>query len=185
MSPSTEEAQAERPADLVSIGAAALALGVSERALRYYQQLGLINRGRTPGGMRRYSEADLARVARIRELQSLLGLDLDEIAVVLANDDRLGESVRPTTMSTPVLRNGPSWPGSAWPCWTSCGPSSGPSRPPWARSWPTWTRGRPAPGTCSNDGRRPLPAPRDDDERRGVRSSRLGYRPWCLWPGEP
>ncbi len=91
MSPSTEEAQAERPADLVSIGAAALALGVSERALRYYQQLGLINCGRTPGGMRRYSEADLARVARIRELQSLLGLDLDEIAVVLANDDRLGE----------------------------------------------------------------------------------------------
>jgi DNA-binding transcriptional MerR regulator len=41
--------------------------------------------------MRRYSEADLARVARIRELQSLLGLDLEEIAVVLANDDRLAE----------------------------------------------------------------------------------------------
>ena len=41
--------------------------------------------------MRRYSEADLARVARIRELQSLLGLNLDEIAVVLRNDDRLAE----------------------------------------------------------------------------------------------
>ena len=80
-----------RPADLVSIGAAAVALGVSERALRYYQQLGLISCGRTPGGTRRYSEADLARVARIRELQSLLGLELDEIAVVLANDDRLAE----------------------------------------------------------------------------------------------
>ncbi len=80
-----------RPAGLVSIGAAALALGVSERALRYYQQLGLISCGRTPGGTRRYSEADLARVARIRELQSLLGLELDEIAVVLANDDRLAE----------------------------------------------------------------------------------------------
>lgn len=80
-----------RPADLVSIGAAAVALGVSERALRYYQQLGLISCGRTPGGTRRYSEADLARVARIRELQSLLGLELDEIALVLANDDRLAE----------------------------------------------------------------------------------------------
>jgi DNA-binding transcriptional MerR regulator len=41
--------------------------------------------------MRRYSEDDLARVSRIRELQSLLGLNLDEIAVVLRNDDRLAE----------------------------------------------------------------------------------------------
>jgi DNA-binding transcriptional MerR regulator len=85
------EVGADRPGNLVSIGAAALALGVSERALRYYQQLGLIDCGRTPGGMRRYSPEDLARVTRIRELQSLLGLDLDEIAVVLRNDDRLAE----------------------------------------------------------------------------------------------
>ena len=33
----------------------------------------------------------MARVARIRELQTLLGLNLDEIAVVLRNDDRLAE----------------------------------------------------------------------------------------------
>lgn len=91
MSTPVEETSTRRPADLVSIGAAAMALGVSERALRYYQQLGLIDCGRTAGGMRRYSEADLARVSRIRELQSLLGLDLDEIAQVLANDDRLAD----------------------------------------------------------------------------------------------
>ncbi len=78
--------------ELVSIGAAATLLGISERSLRYYQQLGLITPcGRTPGGMRRYSEADLARVARIRELQTLLGLNLDEISVVLRNDDRTAE----------------------------------------------------------------------------------------------
>jgi MerR family transcriptional regulator, repressor of the yfmOP operon len=78
--------------ELLSIGAAAQVAGVSERALRYYQELGLITPcGRTPGGMRRYSEADLARVARIRELQAVLGLNLDEIAVVLRNDDRLAE----------------------------------------------------------------------------------------------
>jgi MerR family transcriptional regulator, repressor of the yfmOP operon len=78
------------PEELLSIGAAAQLAGVSERALRYYQELGLITPcGRTPGGMRRYSGADLARVARIRELQTLLGLNLDEIAVVLRNDDRL------------------------------------------------------------------------------------------------
>jgi len=78
--------------ELLNIGAAAQVAGVSERALRYYQELGLITPcARTPGGMRRYSETDLARVARIRELQTLLGLNLDEIAVVLRNDDRLAE----------------------------------------------------------------------------------------------
>jgi len=78
------------PAALLGIGKAARECGVSERALRYYQQIGLLTpSGRTPGGLRRYSEEDLGRVRRIRELQTLLGLNLDEIRVVLDNDDRL------------------------------------------------------------------------------------------------
>jgi MerR family transcriptional regulator, repressor of the yfmOP operon len=77
---------------LLGIGAAAERAGVSQRALRYYQQLGLITPcACTPGGMRRYSEDDLARVARIRQLQDPLGLNLDEIAVVLRREDRLAE----------------------------------------------------------------------------------------------
>lgn len=77
---------------LLGIGAAAQRLGVSERALRYYQQLGLLVPARTtPGGLRRYSPADLARVERIRELQTLLGLNLDEIAVLLRNEDRIAQ----------------------------------------------------------------------------------------------
>lgn len=88
---------ADVPADdsqehLVGIGAAAERTGVSQRALRYYQQLGLLTpRGCTPGGLRRYSEEDLARVARIRQLQNLLGLNLDEIALVLRREDRMAE----------------------------------------------------------------------------------------------
>ena len=76
---------------LLGIGAAAQHAGVSERALRYYQQLGLLTPASTAGGLRRYSEQDLARVARIRELQTLLGMDLDEIATVLRNEDRVAE----------------------------------------------------------------------------------------------
>lgn len=77
---------------LLGIGAAAAAAGVSERALRYYQQLGLLTPcACTPGGLRRYSEEDLARVARIRQLQALLGLNLDEIAVVLRGEDRMAQ----------------------------------------------------------------------------------------------
>jgi DNA-binding transcriptional MerR regulator len=82
----------EGPDQLLGIGAAAARAGVSERALRYYEELGIMTpAGRTPGGMRRYSEDDLTRVARIRELQTLLGLNLDEVAVVLRNEDRLAE----------------------------------------------------------------------------------------------
>jgi DNA-binding transcriptional MerR regulator len=83
------------PGRLLGIGAAAAQAGVSERALRYYQQLGLITPcSCTPGRMRRYSEDDLARVARIRQLQVLLGLNLDEIAVVLRHEDRMAEIKR-------------------------------------------------------------------------------------------
>jgi DNA-binding transcriptional MerR regulator len=78
--------------ELLSIGAAAASAGISERALRYYQQLGLITpTACTPGGLRRYSHEDLARVAWIRQMQTLLGLSLDEIAVVLRTEDRLAQ----------------------------------------------------------------------------------------------
>ena len=89
-------AQAEHGTEhLLGIGAAAERAGVSQRALRYYQQLGLLKPcGCTPGGLRRYSEDDLARVARIRQLQELLGLNLDEIARVLRDEDRMAQIKR-------------------------------------------------------------------------------------------
>jgi DNA-binding transcriptional MerR regulator len=93
--PATAEPDRGEQGRLLGIGAAAAQAGVSERALRYYQQLGLITPcSSTPGGMRRYSEDDLARVARIRQLQILLGLNLDEIAVVLRNEDRMAQIKR-------------------------------------------------------------------------------------------
>ncbi|HEY7145933.1 MAG TPA: MerR family transcriptional regulator [Streptosporangiaceae bacterium] len=76
---------------LLGIGAAAARAGVSERALRYYQELGLVVPSTTPGGLRRYSREDIARVGRIRELQTLLALNLDEIAIVLRNEDRMAQ----------------------------------------------------------------------------------------------
>ncbi|MCK9875239.1 MerR family transcriptional regulator [Frankia sp. Ag45/Mut15] len=76
--------------DLRGIGQAAQELGVSIRALRYYQEMGLITpSGRTAGGNRLYAEEDLDRVRRIRELQTLLGFNLDEIRLILASEDRL------------------------------------------------------------------------------------------------
>jgi DNA-binding transcriptional MerR regulator len=85
-------ASTEASGTLLSIGAAAARAGVTERSLRYYEEIGILKPyGYTKGGMRRYSEADLERVTRIRELQQLLGLNLEEIAGVLHNEDRSAE----------------------------------------------------------------------------------------------
>jgi DNA-binding transcriptional MerR regulator len=74
----------------LTIGEAADRAGVSTRTLRYYEQRGLLAPARrTVGGPRRYTDADVARVARIRQLQGLLGDDLDRIGAVLDADDRL------------------------------------------------------------------------------------------------
>lgn len=74
------------------IGEAADQAGVSTRTLRYYQELGLLMPAATTvGGARRYSEADVARILRIRHLSDLVGLDLNEVARVLRAEDRLAD----------------------------------------------------------------------------------------------
>ena len=76
---------------LLTIGHAADQAGVTTRTLRYYEQLDLLTpAGRSVGGARRYSPADVERVARIRQLQDLLGHDLEQIRRFLA-EDRLAE----------------------------------------------------------------------------------------------
>ena len=147
--PPTADQQAEH-GELLGIGAAAAQAGVSERALRYYQQLGLLEpASTTPGGLRRYSADDLARVARIRELQTLLGLNLDEIAIVLRNEDRLAQirrAYRDERTSDDERRSSAA---SAWPCWRACARRWRPSGSPWRASWPTSMPASAAARTCS------------------------------------
>ena len=47
--------------------------------------------GRSPGGSRRYAETDLERVLHIRELQAMLGFNLEEIHEIVGAEDRLAE----------------------------------------------------------------------------------------------
>jgi DNA-binding transcriptional MerR regulator len=76
----------------LTIGQAAEAAGVTPRTLRYWEQLGLLPPShRSSGGSRRYGPDDLARVERVRQLQELLGHDLQQIADVLHAEDRLSE----------------------------------------------------------------------------------------------
>jgi DNA-binding transcriptional MerR regulator len=74
------------------IGEVATQAGVSTRTLRYYQELGLLDpAGASPGGSRRYSKRDVARLNRILELRDVMGFDLDRINAILHAEDRLAE----------------------------------------------------------------------------------------------
>ena len=72
------------------IGEVAQRVGVTTRTLRYYEEVGLVTpSSHSSGGSRRYNEADYARVLRIRELQAVMGFNLDEIRELLDAGDRI------------------------------------------------------------------------------------------------
>jgi DNA-binding transcriptional MerR regulator len=74
------------------IGQVAERVGVTTRTIRYYEELGLVSpSGHSPGGARRYSEEDVAGVRRIRELQELMGFDLQTIRRIVLAERRLQE----------------------------------------------------------------------------------------------
>ena len=52
----------------MQIKEAAARLGITERMLRHYEKAGLMDTRREDNGYRRYSEADLRRAGRIRDL---------------------------------------------------------------------------------------------------------------------
>ena len=88
MSPAPEGAPGDH--QLFRIGEAAERAGVSSRTLRWYEEIGLLApSGHSSGGARRYSPDDLTRIEHIRELQSLLGLDLGAIRDILVGEDAL------------------------------------------------------------------------------------------------
>jgi DNA-binding transcriptional MerR regulator len=62
-------------------------LGISSKALRLYEDRGLLSPGRTAAGWRVYDAAELARAADIVALRQL-GLSLMEVGRVVAGDNR-------------------------------------------------------------------------------------------------
>ncbi len=72
-------------AQFLNPAAAARRLGVSAKALRLYEQHGLITPGRTAAGWRAYGPGEMARAAEIVTLRAL-GLSLSQIARVLGDE---------------------------------------------------------------------------------------------------
>ncbi len=73
---------------VLRIGEVAKLTGLTPRTLRYWEEQGLISpSGYRGGGERLYSQTDMARVTRIKDLQELLGFTLAEVRVVLDTED--------------------------------------------------------------------------------------------------
>lgn len=75
------------------IGEVAERTSLSLRTLRHYDDIGLVNpSGRTEGGFRLYTEADVARIMLVRRMKPL-GYSLEEMRDVLALFDARSENL--------------------------------------------------------------------------------------------
>lgn len=74
-------------ARFLNSSAAAQRLGVSAKALRLYEQRGLVVPGRSPAGWRAYGPDEMARAAEVVALRGL-GFSLAQVARVLGDDPR-------------------------------------------------------------------------------------------------
>ncbi len=77
------------------IGDISKMLGLSQRALRYYEELGFIHPERTDGGFRTYSSRDVEILQIVLNFKEL-GMTLDEIHILfsLGNDEAACDSLR-------------------------------------------------------------------------------------------
>jgi MerR family transcriptional regulator/heat shock protein HspR len=76
------------------ISVAAELSGLHPQTLRVYEARGLVRPRRTPGGTRRYSDADIARLVKIATLTSELGLNLAGVTQVMELEDTVEQLSR-------------------------------------------------------------------------------------------
>src|SRR5262245_32543552 len=77
----------DRPRYMISV--AADLVGMHPQTLRMYESKGLVRPGRTPGGTRLYSDADVDRLRLIQRLTTDVGLNLAGVEHVLRLQDEL------------------------------------------------------------------------------------------------
>lgn len=80
---------------LYKIGEVAEDVGITQRTIRYYEELGLLgaDRARLKGSHRLFTEADISRLRELVRLRNLLGLTLDELTQ-LAEAAQVSEYLR-------------------------------------------------------------------------------------------
>jgi DNA-binding transcriptional MerR regulator len=90
----TEHGTDRDAATALTVGQVAEQFGVTVRTLHHYDEIGLLRpAGRSSGGYRLYTEADLERLRHV-VVYRRLGLSLEEIADVLARPESAAEHLR-------------------------------------------------------------------------------------------
>ena len=79
--------QNDEPCYVISV--AARMVGVQTHTLRYYERIGIIEPSRSRGNIRLYSEKDIARLRRVKNLMADLGVNLAGIEVILRMTQRM------------------------------------------------------------------------------------------------
>lgn len=80
--------EGSRVTTFYQIGEVCQRSGLTQRALHYYDEIGLlVPSERLNGGQRLYTAADFERIERIKDLKRLLGLSLSEIKRMLDADE--------------------------------------------------------------------------------------------------
>ena len=82
-----EQFDTEEPCYVISI--AARMVGMHAQTLRQYERIGLVEPKRSPGNIRLYSRADVARLLHVQRLISDLGVNLAAVDVILRMNERM------------------------------------------------------------------------------------------------
>jgi DNA-binding transcriptional MerR regulator len=89
MMPDPEQTNTDASGRLHQIGAVAERTGLSLRTIRHYDEVGLvIPSGRSAGGFRLYTDADVARLEEIKVMKPL-GFTLEETVEILGLRDQV------------------------------------------------------------------------------------------------
>ncbi|MDT5098983.1 MAG: MerR family transcriptional regulator, heat shock protein HspR [Mycobacterium sp.] len=99
----TDDAAPRSARGVYGISVTAELSGVDPQTLRLYERRGLITPARTDGGTRRYSDNDVARLARITELVDA-GVNLTGIGHILDLQDRNTRLAADNARLTPKRR---------------------------------------------------------------------------------
>lgn len=89
---------------LYVISVAAQIAGMHPQTLRNYERSGLLDPSRTSGGMRRFSDADLARLRRIQELTNE-GVNLEGVRRILDLEAQVTEATQRAERLEAELKN--------------------------------------------------------------------------------
>ena len=77
----------QEPCYVISI--AARMVGMHAQTLRTYERIGLVEPKRTPGNIRMYSQADVARLRQVQRLINDLGVNLAGVEVILRMSEKM------------------------------------------------------------------------------------------------